>query len=57
MQEQKKIIETLYDKIAGNPYDVVMLENILEDIMVDYDHKAIEFNLNGKSYKLKLTNA
>ena len=51
---QENIIETIYDKLANNNYDIKLYEKALENMLIDYQHKTIEFNINGKSYKLKL---
>lgn len=51
---EKQIIETIFNKLADNIYDIKTLEQIKDDVLVDYDHCQIEFNINGKSYTLKL---
>lgn len=55
---QKQILETIYDKLANNPYDITLYEAITNNLIIDYEALTIEFNImqDGKSYKLKFKN-
>ena len=51
---EENIIETIYDKLTNNKYNIKLYEKVIKNIFIDYQYKTIEFNINGKSYKLKL---